>query len=113
MIIRSANACSFFNIPIEIKKGRNDMERTYVFNFIFKMMAALGIFALIGTAGMSDLGNISNAQIFLQGTVSLILAWVGIWGAINCTKSIEAVKRRAIKANAHRRRNIKVPTNAA
>lgn len=74
------------------------MERTYVFNVIFKIMAAAGIISLIGLAGMSDFGDISNARIFLQGGISFAAAAIGVWGYVNCSRAIEAEKRRARRA---------------
>ena len=57
------------------------MERTYVFNFIFKVLAAAGIISILGIAGMSDFGSLSNAEVFLYGGVSFLAACVGVWGA--------------------------------
>ena len=70
------------------------MERTYVLNFIFKVMAAAGIISVIGIAGASDFGNITNAELFVYGGISFLMASFGIWGAMNCTRAIEAMKRR-------------------
>ena len=70
------------------------MERTYVLNFIFKVMAAAGIISVIGIAGASDFGNITNAELFVYGGISFAFAFFGIWGAMNCTRAIEAMKRR-------------------
>ena len=93
----------FSNIPhINIWKGRSKMERTYVLNFIFKVMAAAGIIAFFGIAGASDFGNISNAEIFVYGGISFIAASFGIWGTINCNRTIEAMKRRARRERARR-----------
>ena len=78
------------------------MERTYVLNFIFKVMAAAGIIAFFGIAGASDFGNISNAEIFVYGGISFAAASLGIWGAINCTRTIEAMKRHARRERARR-----------
>lgn len=64
------------------------------------MLAAAGIIAMIGTAGMSDFGSLSNAEVFLYGGVSFLAACVGIWGAMNCTRAIEAAKRRARRVKA-------------
>lgn len=88
------------------------MERTYVFNFIFKVMAAVGIFAVIGTAGMSDFDLLPSGQIFLQGGVSFLVACIGIWGAINCSRAIEASKRRARRAGARRDNVVSFPKAA-
>ena len=79
------------------KKGRNKMERTYVFNFIFKMLAGIGVLGVIGIAGLCDCGNLTTAQVFFFGGISLLLAYVGIWGATNCSRAIEAEKRRRRK----------------
>ncbi|MBQ7124090.1 MAG: hypothetical protein IJO01_05715 [Oscillospiraceae bacterium] len=70
------------------------MERTYVLNFIFKVMAVMGIISIIGIAGASDLGTITNGEIFVYGGISFIAACTGIWGFMNCTRAIEAAKRR-------------------
>ena len=78
------------------------MERTYVFNFIFKVMAAAGIISVLGIAGASDFGNITNAELFVYGGISFVMASFGIWGAINCTRTIEAMKRRARRERARR-----------
>lgn len=78
------------------------MERTYVLNFIFKVMAAAGIIAVIGIAGASDFGNITNAELFVYGGISFAMASFGIWGTINCTRAIEAMKRRERREKARR-----------
>ena len=76
------------------------MERTYVFNFVFKVMAAAGIVCILGVAGASDFGNITNAEVFVYGGISFLMAFFGIWGAVNCTRAIEAMKRRARRERA-------------
>ena len=78
------------------------MERTYVLNFIFKVMATAGIISVLGIAGASDFGNITNAELFVYGGISFIMASFGIWGAINCTRAIEAFKRRERREKARR-----------
>ena len=78
------------------------MERTYVFNFIFKVMAAAGIISVLGIAGASDFGSITNAELFVYGGISFLMASFGIWGTINCTRTIEAMKRRARRERARR-----------
>ena len=78
------------------------MERTYVLNFIFKVLAAAGIICVLGVAGASDFGNITNAEVFVYGGISFLMASFGIWGTINCTRAIEAMKRRARRERAHR-----------
>ena len=78
------------------------MERTYVLNFIFKVMAAAGIIAVVGIAGASDFGNITNAELFVYGGISFAVASFGIWGTINCTRAIEAMKRRERREKARR-----------
>ena len=78
------------------------MERTYVLNFIFKVMAAAGIISVLGIAGASDFGNITNAELFVYGGISFAIASFGIWGTINCTRAIEAMKRRARRERARR-----------
>lgn len=80
--------------PLLTKKGRIKMERTYVFNTVFKIMAALGFVSLLGLAGSSDLGEISTAKLFLQGGISVICAGIGVWGAVNCSRIIDAEKKR-------------------
>ncbi|MBR3611593.1 MAG: hypothetical protein IKL57_09090 [Oscillospiraceae bacterium] len=78
------------------------MERTYVLNMIFKIMAAAGIIAVLGIAGASDIGTFSNGEIFVYGGISFIMAGIGIWGAMNCTRAIEAMKRRERRERARR-----------
>ena len=78
------------------------MERTYVLNTIFKIMAAAGIISVLGIAGASDFGSISNIEIFLFGGISFLAASVGIWGSLNCTRAIEAMKRRERREKARR-----------
>ena len=78
------------------------MERTYVLNFIFKVMAAAGIISVIGIAGASDFGNITNAELFVYGGISFLMASFGIWGTMNCTRAIEAMKRRERRERARR-----------
>ena len=78
------------------------MERTYVLNFIFKVMAAAGVISVFGIAGASDFGSISNAELFVYGGISFLMASVGIWGTINCTRTIEAMKRRARRERTQR-----------
>ncbi len=78
------------------------MERTYVLNFIFKVMAVAGIISVLGIAGASDFGNITNAELFVYGGISFLMASFGIWGAINCTRAIEAMKRRERREKARR-----------
>ena len=78
------------------------MGRTYVLNIIFKVMAAAGIISVLGIAGASDFGNISNMEIFLFGGISFLAASVGIWGSLNCTRAMEAMKRRERREKARR-----------
>ena len=78
------------------------MERTYVLNFIFKVMAAAGIISVFGIAGASDLGSFTNAEIFVYGGISFVMAAFGIWGMVNCGRAIEAMKRRARRERAQR-----------
>ncbi len=87
---------------IDDRKGRSKMERTYVLNTIFKIMAAAGIISVLGIAGASDFGSISNIEIFLYGGISFMAAGIGIWGSLNCTRAIEAEKRRARREKARR-----------
>lgn len=74
------------------------MERTYVFNTVFKVMAALGFISLLGLAGSSDLGEISSSRLFIQGGVYIVCAAVGVWGAMNCSRIIESEKKRIRRA---------------
>ena len=99
---QNKNRCSIFsNIPhIRTWKGHSKMERTYVLNFIFKVMAAAGIISVLGIAGASDFGNITNAELFVYGGISFAIASFGIWGTINCTRVIEAMKRRTRRERA-------------
>ncbi|MBQ7873828.1 MAG: hypothetical protein IJ306_01505 [Oscillospiraceae bacterium] len=78
------------------------MERTYVLNTIFKIMAAAGIIGILGIAGASDFGTISNTELFLYGGISFAASYIGIWGSINCTRAIEAMKRRERREIARR-----------
>ena len=78
------------------------MERTYVLNAIFKIVAAAGIISVLGIAGASDFGNISNIEIFVYGGISFMAACIGIWGSLNCTRAIEAFKRRERREKARR-----------
>ena len=78
------------------------MERTYVLNTVFKIMAAAGIIAILGIAGASDIGSLTNAEILVYGGISFMMASIGIWGATNCTRAIEAMKRRERRERAHR-----------
>ena len=70
------------------------MERTYVLNFIFKVLAACGVIAVFGVAGLSDGGVLSTAEVFIYGIMSFFTASFSVWGAYNCTKAIEAEKLR-------------------
>ena len=78
------------------------MERTYVLNFIFKVMAAAGIISVLGIAGASDFGNITNAELFVYGGISFAMAFCGIWSTMNCNRAIEAFKRRERRERARR-----------
>lgn len=77
------------------------MERTYVLNFIFKVLAACGVIAVFGVAGLSDGGVLSTAEVFIYGIMSFLTASFGVWGAYNCTKAIEAEKLRRKRACSH------------
>lgn len=78
------------------------MERTYVLNFIFKVMAAAGIIAVLGIAGSSDSGFFTNAELFVYGGISFLMALIGIWGFSNCARAIEAHKRHERRERARR-----------
>lgn len=80
------------------------MERTYVLNFIFKVLAACGVIAVFGVAGLSDGGVLSTAEVFIYGIMSFLTASFGVWGAYNCTKAIEAEKLRRKRERARMRR---------
>lgn len=80
------------------------MERTYVFNFIFKVLAVFGVVAVMCIAGLSDSEILSTAEVFIYGLLSFFAASIGIWGAYNCTKAIEAEKRRKQRELARLRR---------
>ena len=98
--------CFFEHTHPYKKKGRNEMKRTYVFNVVFKVMAALGILCIIGSAGMSDAGSISNTRLFVQCAVSLFFAATGIWGASNCSRAIAAMERRKRREALRQRGNV-------
>lgn len=87
---------------MDMRKGKRKMERTYVFNAIFKVMAVAGIISILGIAGASDFGNISNAEFFIYGGISFFATALGIWGSVSCTKAIETMKRRERRAIARR-----------
>ncbi len=78
------------------------MKRTYVFNLIFKFMAVAGIISILGIAGASDFGSITNAEVFVYGGISFLSTSVGIWGYVNCSRAIEADKRRTRRKKAQR-----------
>lgn len=101
---QNKNRCSILsNTPhIRNRKGSSKMERTYVLNFIFKVMAAAGIISVLGIAGASDFGSITNAEIFVYGGISFLMALIGIWGFVNCTRAIEAHKRHERREKARR-----------
>lgn len=80
------------------------MERTYVLNFIFKVLAACGVIAVFGVAGLSDGGVLSTAEVFIYGVMSFLTASFGVWGTYNCTKAIEAEKLRRKRERARMRR---------
>lgn len=79
------------------------MERTYVFNFVFKVIAAAGIFTILGLAGASDLNAITNGELFFYGGLAFSAAAIGIWGALNCSRSIAAFERRRRREKSHLR----------
>lgn len=90
--------------PLFEKKGCYIMERTYVFNFAFKVLAFFGIAAIMCVAGLSDGEVLSTAEVFIYGLLAFLAASTGIWGAYNCTKAIETEKRRRKRELARLRR---------
>ena len=97
------------NPPPAEKERKKKMERTYVCNFIFRVMSIIGIVSIFGLAGASDFGTIENAELFLGGSAAFLAAAVGIWGASNCTRAIRAVERRQKR---ERSRQLRVITNS-
>ncbi len=100
--IEQADKTKIIPPPITARKGSKKMERTYVLNAVFKIMAAAGIVAILGIAGASDLGSLSLAELFIYGGMAFAFAAIGIWGAMNCTRAIEAMKRRQRREIARR-----------
>lgn len=80
------------------------MERTYVLNFIFKVLAACGVLAAICVAGLSDSDVLSTAEVFIYGGTAFFAACLGVWGTSNCTRAIEAEKLRRKRETARLRR---------
>lgn len=80
------------------------MERTYVYNFIFKIVALLGVIGVVAVAGLSDGDALSTAEVFVYGCGAFLAACIGVWGASNCTRAIEAEKRRIKREKARLRR---------
>ena len=80
------------------------MERTYVSNFIFKVLAVFGVLAAICVAGLSDSDVLSTAEVFIYGGTAFFAACLGVWGASNCTRAIEAEKLRRKREMARLRR---------
>ncbi len=80
------------------------MERTYVLNFVFKVLAACGVIAVLGVAGLSDSGVLSTAEVFVYGIMAFFTASFGIWGSFNCSRAIEAEKLRRKRERARLRR---------
>ena len=72
------------------------MERTYVSNFIFKVLAVCGVLAAICVAGLSDSDVLSTAEVFIYGGTAFFAACLGVWGTSNCTRAIEAERERQI-----------------
>lgn len=46
------------------------------------VMGVLGIVFALGTAGASDLGNISEKQMTVQMIVSVVMVWLGIFAFV-------------------------------
>lgn len=90
--------------PLVTEERMLKMERTYVLNFIFKVLAACGIIAVIGVAGLSDGDVLSTAEVFIYAGTAFLAACLGIWGASNCTRAIEAEKLRRKRERARLRR---------
>jgi hypothetical protein len=62
---------------------------------IFKWVIGFGIFMLIGTAGSSDLNNLTFGQVVLQLFVSLAFITLGYFGlGFTKAKVIRKIKRR-------------------
>ena len=80
------------------------MERTYVSNFIFKVLAVCGVLAAICVAGLSDSDVLSTAEVFIYGGTAFFAACLGVWGTSNCTRAIEAEKLRRKREMARLRR---------
>ena len=80
------------------------MERTYVLNFIFKVLAVCGVLAAICVAGLSDSDVLSTAEVFIYGGMAFFAACLGVWGTSNCTRAIEAEKLRRKRETARLRR---------
>lgn len=80
------------------------MERTYVLNFIFKVLAVCGVLAAICVAGLSDGDVLSTAEVFIYGGTAFFAACLGVWGTSNCTRAIEAEKLRRKRETARLRR---------
>lgn len=90
--------------PLVTEERMLKMERTYVLNFIFKVLAACGIIAVIGVAGLSDGDVLSTAEVFIYAGMAFLAACLGIWGSSNCTRAIEAEKLRRKRERARLRR---------
>lgn len=80
------------------------MERTYVSNFIFKVLAVCGVLAAICVAGLSGSDVLSTAEVFIYGGTAFFAACLGVWGTSNCTRAIEAEKLRRKREMARLRR---------
>ena len=80
------------------------MERTYVLNFIFKVLVVCGVLAAISVAGLSDSDVLSTAEVFIYGGTAFFAACLGVWGTSNCTRAIEAEKLRRKRETARLRR---------
>lgn len=65
-------------------------------------MAIAGIVSIIGIAGASDFGSITNSEIFVYGGISFLSAALGVWGHVNCSRCIESEKRRIKRKRAQR-----------
>jgi uncharacterized membrane protein len=70
---------------------------------LLKSLIGIGSLLFIGTAGASDLGNISLGQIFLQIFIAVILIALGYLGL----EYIKPRQRRIIKINRHHEPKLK------
>jgi len=70
------------------------MKRTYVFRFLFTVLAVCSVAAFVGLAGGSDLGLFSTGEVFGFGVPALALAAFGVWGARLCGDALQPRRTR-------------------